>query len=330
MTQSCRRADEPSGAAAEVAADRRVMIEEVSTGLRSIPKRLPSKYFYDGRGSHLFERICELDAYYPTRTELAIMERHCDEMAAAAGPAALVVEYGSGASVKTEILLAALDQPAACILIDISREHLQASAERLGKMFPEVEILSLEADYTADFELPAPSRPAARRLLYFPGSTIGNFDRGPAREFLRRMARVAGPGGGLLIGVDLIKDREVLELAYDDPEGVTAAFNLNMLAHLNRELGTDFDLGRYRHAAPWNAAEARIEMHLVSVGAQTVHLDGESFELADGEPIVTEHSNKFDLDEFAGLAANAGWQIERAWTDERRWFSVQYLRLAGD
>jgi dimethylhistidine N-methyltransferase len=318
-----------SGTAAEVAADRRVMIQEVRAGLGCTPKRLPSKYFYDEQGSRLFERICELDAYYPTRTELAIMQRHCAEMAAAAGPKALVVEYGSGASLKTEILLAALDEPVACVLIDISREHLQASAERLGKAFPEVEILSLEADYTTDFEIPAPRRSAARRLLYFPGSTIGNFDRGPAREFLRRMARVAGPGGGLLIGVDLIKDAAVLELAYDDPEGVTAAFNLNMLEHLNREIGTDFDLGSFRHVALWNASQARIEMLLESAGTQTVHLDGESFELADGERVVTEHSNKFDLDELAALAADAGWQVERVWTDELRWFSVQYLRVAG-
>ncbi len=317
-----------SSAAAEVATDRAAMIDEVNAGLRATPKRLPSKYFYDEEGSHLFERITELDAYYPTRTELGIMERHCAEMAAAVGPEAMVVELGSGASVKTEMLLAALDRPVACVLIDISREHLQASAERLGTMFPEVEVLPLEADYTTKIELPMPSRPAARKLFYFPGSTIGNFDRGPARDFLRRLARAAGSDCGLLIGVDLIKDAAILEVAYDDPEGVTAAFNLNMLAHLNREIGTDFDLDRFRHVALWNADDARIEMHLESVGEQTVHLAGESFELADGEHIVTEHSNKFEIDEFAALAADAGWQAEKVWTDERRWFSVQYLRTA--
>lgn len=318
-----------SDAASQVAADRRAMLEEVLASLRRTPKELPCKYFYDEQGSRLFERICELEVYYLTRTELAIMERCADEMAVAAGPNVLVVEYGSGSSLKTEILLAALERPVACVLIDISRDHLQASAERLRARFPDIEILPLEADYTAGFELPQARRPAARRLLYFPGSTIGNFDRAPAREFLRGMQRVAGPGGGLLIGVDLTKGADVLEPAYDDPEGVTAAFNLNLLAHLNRELGTDFDLSRFRHVALWNETDGRIEMHLESVGAQTVRVGGERFELADGERICTEHSNKFGLEEFAELAADAGWRAERVWTDERRWFSVHYLRVAS-
>lgn len=314
--------------AAEVATGRGAMRDDILSGMRRTPKELPSKYLYDEKGSHLFEQICDLDAYYPTRTELAIMEEHGAAMAAAAGPRVLVVEYGSGVSRKTELLLEALDDPVGCVLIDISREHLKASAERLGELFPGTEILPVEADYTRGFDLPAPSREPIRRLAYFPGSTIGNFDRDPARRFLRQIRELVGPGSGLLIGVDLIKDAGVLELAYDDPEGVTAEFNLNMLDHLNRELGTNFDRDRFRHVALWNAADRRIEMHLESQGAQTVTLGDEHFELADGERICTEHSNKFALDEFADLSRDAGWGVEQVWTDERQLFSVQYLVAA--
>ena len=313
-----------SVAASEVATAREVMVEEIRDGLSRSPKELPCKYFYDDEGSRLFEKICDLEAYYPTRTEISIMQQRGVEMAAAIGPGALVIEYGSGSSLKTELLLAALEEPAGCVLIDISREHLLASAKRLEEQFPGLEVLPVEADYTQDFELP--ERASSGRLIYFPGSTIGNFDRAEAEEFLREMAEVAGPSGGLLIGVDLVKDLAVLELAYDDPEGVTAAFNLNLLAHLNREIGTDFDLERFRHVAFFNQQDSRIEMHLESVGEQTVHLGDQSFHLADGERICTEHSNKYRLDGFAEMAAAAGWRVERVWTDERDYFSVQYLR----
>lgn len=313
--------------AVEVMGPLQVMAEDVRTGLSKTPKELPSKYFYDEEGSHLFERICELEAYYPTRTEVGIMERYGAEMAEQIGPRALVIEYGSGASLKTELLLRALDAPAGCVLIEISREHLLASAARLGALFPAVEILPVEADYTQDVEVP--KRPSRRSLVFYPGSTIGNFSRGAAQNFLGRMAKLAGPGGGLLIGVDLVKDREVLELAYDDPEGVTAAFNRNLLVHLNREIGTDFVPDRFDHVALWNGEAGRIEMHLESRGEQTVRLEDSRFELADGERICTEHSNKYRLDEFSELAAVAGWRTEKVWTDERGWFSVHYLSVAA-
>lgn len=315
--------------ASQVAAAREVMLEEVREGLSRQPKELPCKYFYDEQGSKLFEQICDLEVYYPTRTEISIMERCGAEMAEAIGPRALIVEYGSGSSLKTRLLLEALDRPAGCVLIDISLEHLHASVASLQAQFPGLEIVPVEADYTRPFEVPNPTAPdgEARRVLYYPGSTIGNFDRPEAREFLRGMLEVAGPGGGLLIGVDLVKQREVLELAYDDPDGVTAAFNLNLLAHLNREIGSDFDLDRYRHIARWNEKDGRIEMHLESLGDQVVRLGEQRFEIADGEWICTEHSNKYRLEEFAGLAAQAGWRVEQVWTDERDYFSVQYLSV---
>lgn len=315
--------------ASQVATGRQAMLDEVRQGLRLSPKEISSKYLYDEEGSHLFERICELDAYYPTRTELGIMEQHIGAMAEAIGPEALIVELGSGASLKTEILLESLDRPVGCVLIDISREHLKDSAERLGARFPHIEILPLEADYTGPVDLPTPSRPPRHNVMYFPGSTLGNFDRGPAHDFLRRLARGVGVGGGMLLGLDLIKDREVLELAYDDPEGVTAAFNLNVLTHINRELGADFDVERFRHVALWNEEASRIEMHLESVGEQTVHIEGEAFQFTDGERICTEHSNKFGIEEFAEIARETGWRVDHVWTDERPWFSVQYLECVS-
>ncbi|MEM6792567.1 MAG: L-histidine N(alpha)-methyltransferase [Acidobacteriota bacterium] len=315
--------------AAQVATDRQAMLREIQAGLREAAKTLPSKYFYDERGSDLFEQICELEAYYPTRTEIGILEKYGSEMARAAGPGVQVVEYGSGASVKTRMLLAALDEPVSCVLIDISREHVLASARRLQGLFPSIHVEPYEGDYTQALDVPASPRPASRRVVFFPGSTIGNFDRAPARDFLSRMARVAGPGGGLLIGVDLIKDAAVLERAYDDPEGVTAAFNLNLLRHLNRELGSDFDLEAFRHRAVWNAADRRIEMYLESLRDQAVRVGEERFEIAAGERLCTEHSNKFDLEEFAELAKDAGWRVRRTWTDARRWFSVQYLETSS-
>ncbi|MEM1179506.1 MAG: L-histidine N(alpha)-methyltransferase [Acidobacteriota bacterium] len=304
------------------------MTAEVLEGLAQTPKRLPSKFFYDGAGSALFERICELDAYYPTRTEVGILERHGAEMAAQIGPGALVIEPGSGSGVKTELLLRALEAPAGCVLIDISREHLLASAERLGEQFPEIDVVPVEADFTRDVDIPRLD--ARRAVVFYPGSTIGNFDRRGAERFLARMAELVGPGGGLLIGVDLVKERSVLELAYDDPQGVTAAFNRNLLVHLNREIGTDFDPARFEHVALWNAEASRIEMHLESRGPQTVRVGDAQIHLSDRERICTEHSNKYRLDQFASLAAAAGWRTDKVWTDRRGWFSVQSLSVSAE
>ncbi len=306
----------------------RTLLDDVLDGLGQDVKCLPCKYFYDEQGSHLFDEICELDEYYPTRTELAIMDDHVDEMAACLGPRCLLIEFGSGSGRKTEVLLESLDDPVGYVPIDISREHLIASAERLDERFPDLEVLPVCADYTSDYEIPEPARPARRRAIYFPGSTIGNFRHHEAVDFLARAAHACGRGGALLIGADLVKDPAILERAYNDAKGVTAAFNLNLLARINRELDADFDLDAFRHRAIWNEEEARIEMYLESVAEQTVAIDGRNFHFAAGETILTEHSHKYTLPSFARLAAGAGFEVERVWTDQDDLFSVQYLRAS--
>ena len=301
--------------------------EEVVAGLRGRPKSIPPKFFYDVRGSQLFDAITELDAYYPTRTEQAIMQTHGDAIADRIGQRALLVEYGSGSSLKTRLLLEHLDDPAGYVPIDISGEHLLQSAQRLAERFPTLTILPVAADYTTDFPLPEPEEPYSHAVAYFPGSTIGNFTPADALAFLHRIARLVGSGGGLLIGVDLQKDAAVLERAYNDPEGVTAAFNLNLLERINRELGGTFDVDAFEHRAVYNADEGRIEMHLVSRTEQSAGLaGGPTFSFEAGEPIVTEYSYKYTLDGFAELAADAGFAVDDVWTDDRAYFSVQYLR----
>ncbi len=302
---------------------------DVLSGLSGTPKSLPSKYLYDETGSFLFEAICTLEDYYPTLTELSIMDRHVHEMAEALGPQCLLIEYGSGSGMKTEILLTALTEPAGYVPIEISRAHLESSSRRLARHFPTIPILPLCADYTGDYTIPDAPGTTKRRAVFFPGSTIGNFDRPDAEVFLRRVARVCGPDGGLLIGVDLQKDSGVLERAYDDPQGVTAAFNLNLLARLNRELGADFSLSQFAHCARYNSHAGRIEMHLISQTRQEVRIGNATISFAQGETICTEHSNKYTLDRFRDLAHAAGFSVERVWTDPKTWFSVQYLRATS-
>jgi dimethylhistidine N-methyltransferase len=299
--------------------------EEVLQGLRKAQKELPSKFFYDERGSELFEQISALDEYYLTRVELGIMRDHAGEMAHLLGSQCLLIEYGSGSSTKTRLLLDHLRQPAAYVPIDISKEHLIQAAMALDAAYPDLEVLPVCADYTTDFALPVPTTPAVRRVVYYPGSTIGNFDREPALRFLRHIAQVCGPGGGLLIGVDLRKDPVKLHHAYNDWEGVTAAFNLNLLARINRELGADFQLDRFRHYAFYNPREGRVEMHLVSLANQTVHVGEAKFTFEIGESIWTESSYKYRLTEFAAMAGAAGFAVEQVWTDPQGLFSVQYL-----
>ncbi len=303
--------------------------DEVIAGLRRSPKEIHCKFFYDREGSRLFDRICELEEYYPTRTELAIMRRDAAEMGSLIGPRAAVIEYGSGSSLKTPILLDALDDPVAYVPIDISRGHLEASAARLAERYREIEVLPLHADYTGPIELPASRRRARRRVVYFPGSTIGNFAPAEAIAFLHRIAAVCGADGGALIGVDLKKDKDVLERAYDDREGVTAAFNLNLLRRFNRELGADFDLDGFRHLAFYDEDLGRIEMHLVSRRRQTVQIGGERITFEAGERIHTENSYKYSREDFRRLAAAGGLEVERVWTDDDRLFSVQYLTVVG-
>jgi dimethylhistidine N-methyltransferase len=301
------------------------MLAEVLAGLRRWRKRLPCKYFYDAEGSRLFDRICELDEYYLTRTELAIMHRHAGEMAAAIGRRATLIEYGSGSSTKTRVLLDRLSAPAAYVPIDISGEHLRQSAAALARAYPHVEVIPVCADYTTRFDVPDPGASAARRVVYFPGSTIGNFEPDDAAAFLRGIAGVCGPGGGLLIGVDLKKDPATLHAAYNDAQGVTAAFNLNLLARLNRDLDADFDLEAFAHYAFYNPRKGRVEMHLVSRASQDVHVGGETVAFAEGESVFTESSYKYTLPAFARLAAAAGFTPQKVWTDAERQFSVHYL-----
>jgi dimethylhistidine N-methyltransferase len=298
---------------------------EVLSGLRKTPKELPTKYLYDARGSRLYERICALEEYYPPRTEIAIMKAHIGEMVARLGPNTRLIEYGCGNCAKTRILLDSLPDISGYVPIDISIEQLRRVARELDEHYKGLKILPVCADYTGHFELPPPGRPDERTAVYFPGSTIGNFHPEAARDFLWHIAATCGPGGALLIGVDLKKDPAILHRAYNDREGVTAAFNLNLLARINRELEGDFDLDAFRHYAFYNPAAGRVEMHLVSLREQTAHIGDASVSFTRGESIWTESSYKFSPGGFAALAGSAGFRVDKVWTDERQWFSVQYL-----
>jgi dimethylhistidine N-methyltransferase len=305
--------------------------EDVHRGLTATPKQLPPKYFYDDRGAQLFARITTLEAYYPTRTEIGILRRHAGAMADRIGEGARLVEFGSGSGDKTWIILRHLRKPAAYVPVDISRAQLVEFAMKVAEAFPALSVAAVCADYTQDYELP-PLPPTGRTLAFFPGSTLGNFEIPEAEHFLARVRRLVGRSGALLIGLDLRKDPRIIERAYNDPEGVTAEFNLNLLARINRECGGDFDLTTFRHHALFDRAHSRIEMRLVSDRAQTVTISAETdaslattLSFAAGEHIVTEYSYKFDLDEFAALAARAGWRREEVWTDENSWFAVMLL-----
>ena len=298
-------------------------LKDVLAGLAKPQKRLPSKYFYDAAGSQLFDRITELDEYYPTRTELGIMRAHARAMADCCGPRSLLVELGAGSLTKVRLLLDRLERPAGFVPVDVSGEHLRAAARELVAEYPDLGVWPVVADFTEPFEIP--SRKAARRVVYFPGSTIGNFDPRDADALLRRVARLVGPGGGLLLGADLQKDVAVLEPAYDDARGVTAAFNRNLLVRINRELGADFDPGAFRHRAFYNRERSRIEMHLVSEFDQRVHMGGRAFAFRAGESIHTENSYKYDVTELARRAAACGLRAEECWTDEKGYFAVMYL-----
>lgn len=312
--------------------DVRTFYADVVEGLRAVPKTLPCKYFYDADGSRLFDDICELDEYYPTRTELAIMNDWVDEIAELLGERFRLVEYGSGSSLKTRILLSRLTGLDAYVPVDISRSHLLRSAKQLSVEYPHIPIIPVCADYTRSFQLPASPLEETeheRNIVYFPGSTIGNFHPWEARDFLARIAQQCGRGGGLLIGVDLKKSPDVLHAAYNDARGVTADFNLNLLDRINRELDGDFQLSRFAHNALYNIFLGRIEMHLVSLAKQSVRVGGEIFRFDQGETIHTECSYKYTVDEFTELACAAGFEQVSVWTDPNQYFSVQYLTVAA-
>lgn len=300
---------------------------DVLAGLAARPKRLAPKYFYDKRGSELFDRITELPEYYPTRTEIGILERSAADIAERCGPNPVLIEYGSGSSRKVRILLDALaGRGARYVAIDISREHLLTSTAALARESPHVAVYAVCADYSKPYPLPrAALHGSGRRVAFFPGSTIGNFTPDEALAFLRNTARTIGAGGALLIGVDLDKDSETLDAAYDDAAGVTAAFNLNLLRRINRELGADFDLAAWRHCAFHNRAEGRVEMHLVSLREQRASVGGVSFRFEAGETIHTESSHKLSVEAFRSLAERAGFQASRVWRDPRNLFSLHWL-----
>lgn len=304
---------------------RESFLAEVLIGLHKPQKELPSKYFYDEHGSHLFERICELKEYYIPRMEASIMHAHIREMVELIGPQVLVIEHGCGNCEKVRFLIDHLHDPVAFIPIDISQEQLLHVANELASIYPRLQVLPVCADYTSSFELPIPKQSSKRTVVYFSGSTISNFDPIPAKNFLEHVANLCGPDGALLIGVDLKKDPAVLHSAYNDKEGITAAFNLNLLERINRELDCDFRLDGFQHYAFYNPRESRIEMHLVSQRDQVVHINRQTISFARGESIWTESSYKYNLDEFEQMAAAAGFRVERVWTDEQQWFSVQYL-----
>ena len=306
-----------------IAQDRR----QILRGLTSSQKWLSPKYFYDKRGSELFDQICSLPEYYLTRTELKLMQAHLDEVASLVGQRAAVIEFGAGSNIKVRLLLDHLEKPAAYVPVDISPEFLLEQVDSLRGDYPDVHMQPVFADFTQPFDLPEHPVMPERNLVFFPGSTIGNFTRAGALELLEVMAAEAKPGGALLIGVDLQKDASILRAAYNDSEGVTAQFNLNLLARLNRELGADFDLEKFRHQAIYDDEERRIEMRLVSTRRQKVSVAGVTIAFAAGEYIITEYSHKYEPEEFHALARRAGFCPRRTWIDDERLFSLQYMTV---
>ena len=300
--------------------------DAVLAGLGGEPKSLPCKFFYDERGSALFEAICEVPEYYLTRTEIAILEEYAGDIAAQIGPRARLVELGSGASRKVRILLAALPSPAGYVAVDISRERLREAAAQLAADFPRLSVDAVCADYTRPFQLPRLSTAAGKQVGFFPGSTIGNFEPEAVVRFLRNCVELLGAGGEMLIGVDLKKDPAILEAAYNDQAGINAAFNLNLLERINRELGGDIRVDRFAHLALYSEAKGRMELYLESRVAQSATIAGRRFDFAAGERIHTENSYKYAIAEFHGLAARAGFQAAHTWTDQDALFSVHYFR----
>lgn len=302
---------------------------EVVAGLTAAQKRLPPKYFYDRTGSELFERITELPEYYLTRCEIGILSEHADDIADVIAPRAALVEFGSGSSTKTRIVLHAAKSLAAYVPVDLSSEFVSAQVESLRQEYPHIAMLPVAADFSQPFALPetVAMLPGAG---FFPGSTIGNFEPYEASAFLRQSARILGKGAIFIIGVDLVKDRWILKKAYNDTQGVTARFNLNLLARINRELGANFDPAAFEHHAFFNSERSRIEMHLASLKRQRVRVCGECIDFRVGETIHTENSYKYSIESFGALARGAGWTSLAVWTDPDKYFSVHALSLRDE
>ncbi len=301
----------------------------VIDGFSAPTKHIPCRFLYDARGSELFEDITRLDEYYPTRTEIGLLQEHGPEIATLAGKGCAVVEFGSGSSRKTHILLDHLDDAAAYIPIDISDDALSEAAGRISARYPDLAVHPLHADFSQGIALPA-QYDDAPRLGFFPGSTIGNFELEAAEGFLTDAGDLLGPGSDLLIGADLKKDSDVLLAAYDDGKGVTADFTLNLIHRINRELGGNLDIGAFEHAALYNEERGRIEIYIVSCADQEIEIDGQHFSLSRGERIHVENSHKYTVPQFQDLAKAAGWRSEKVWTDDRDYFSLHYLRRGAD
>ena len=306
-----------------------IFLDDVLHGLGSQPKQMPPKYFYDAIGAELFTQICELEEYYPTRTEISILQKNATDIATKLGEQAMLIEYGSGSLDKVRILLDALSDPVALCAIDISAEQLKAASKEVQNAYPELEVLAVEADFTQVVPLPSPETSPKAHVAFFPGSTIGNFAPENARDFLAGISETIGVDGLLLIGVDLKKDASRLVAAYDDAKGVTAAFNLNLLQRINFELGGDFDLTLFRHIARYSKVNGRIEMHLESCTDQTVRIGDHAFDFEAGETIHTENSYKFSSDEFQALAQSAGFDHVQSWSDPEDLFSVMLFHVSS-
>ncbi len=302
------------------------MLTEILEGLTQSSKQIPSKYFYDEEGSVLFDAICELDEYYPTRNEMKIMSKNIKEISSLIGENALLIELGSGSSVKIRLLFEHLINLSGYIPIDISADHLEKSIECLHEDYPNIDIYPITADYTKDFNLPHIKKSYKRKVVFYPGSTIGNFTRTKAKDFLIKISEVLGERGGLLIGVDLKKDITILEAAYNDKKGITAAFNLNILNHLNNQLNTNFDTTKFEHYAVYNKDKGRIEMHLISKEKQSVKLNGSIIGFEKDENILTEYSNKYSIEEFKELISDK-FLLHKVWLDEKKLFSLQYYEV---
>ena len=308
-------------------ADHAAFAADVLAGLAATPKRVPAKYFYDEAGSRLFERITDLPEYYPTRTEIKILRDHAADIAGFIPEGSALIEFGSGSSRKARVLLRALPPLAAYVPVDICAEMVAQEAAELRPDFPQLNVLPVTADICFPFDLPEQAREAAVRVGFFPGSTIGNFERHEAAAFLRNAANILGPGARLIIGADLVKPVEVLNAAYNDAQGVTADFNLNMLIRINRELGGNFKLDSFEHHAFYNRERHRVEMHLASLKRQKVKVAGETIEFRAGETIHTENSYKYTPELLGALARGVGWTPAAVWTDAREYFSIQAFTL---
>jgi L-histidine Nalpha-methyltransferase len=322
QSQSCE--NNQSNPVIQLNEAQQLFLQEVKQGLRKTSKSLPCKYFYDQTGSELFEEICELDEYYITRTELALLNKIEKQLSQLIGKNAVIIEPGAGAGIKIRQLLTALNTPLTYVPMDISKDFLFYSAKVIQQQFPDMEIIPIQGDFTQPVEWQGTEQ-HNNRIVFFPGSTIGNFEKLEAIEFLRNMHHLIGEDGALIIGVDLIKDQQILESAYDDNQGVTAKFNKNLLTRINQELSGDFNLDQFSHEARLNHSHQRIEMHLVSDLNQTVTIDQEQFEFQEGESIHTENSHKYSLESFTAMAEAAGFNVIKTWTDEQDFFSIHYL-----